>query len=116
MKIIMLKGINAWKLVQMELCTWLTSTCNQASREEFSIKKTNFSVEEVKVYEKLEDHPHLVTHYGVAFSSEHRTINIFMELCDGSLFSNMKELNRKLSDRETLNFFCSRTYSSLLLA
>ena len=33
------------------------------------------------MYEKLEDHPHLVTHYGVAFSSEHRTINIFMELC-----------------------------------
>ncbi|KAM7429643.1 hypothetical protein ABFA07_019527 [Porites harrisoni] len=103
MKIIMLKGINAWKLVQMELCTWLTSTCNQASREEFSIKKTNFSVEEVKVYEKLEDDPYLVTH-------------IFMELCDGSLFSYMKELNRKLSDRETLNFFCSSTYSSLLLA
>ena len=43
MEIIMLKGINAWKLVQMELCTWLTSTCNQASREEFSIKKVNYS-------------------------------------------------------------------------
>ena len=27
----------------MELSTWLTSTCNQASREEFSIKKVNYS-------------------------------------------------------------------------
>ena len=34
------------------------------------------------MYEKLlEDHPHLVTHYGVAFSSELKKVNIFMELC-----------------------------------
>ena len=26
-------------------------------------------------------------------------------LADGSLFSNMKELNRKLSDKEAMNFF-----------
>ena len=39
------------------------------------------------MYEKLlEDHPHLVTHYGVAFSSEHKKVNIFMELC-GTFFS-----------------------------
>ena len=38
------------------------------------------------MYEKLEDHPHLVTHYGVAFSSEHKKVNIFMELC-GMFFS-----------------------------
>ena len=39
------------------------------------------------MYEKLlEDHPHLVTHYGVAFSSEHKKVNIFMDLC-GMFFS-----------------------------
>ena len=38
------------------------------------------------MYEKLEDHPHLITHYAVAFSSERKKVNIFMELC-GTFFS-----------------------------
>ena len=35
------------------------------------------------MYEKLhvQDHPHLVTHYGVASSSEQGKVDIFMELC-----------------------------------
>ena len=41
---------------------------------------------------------------------------LYFLLADGSLFSYMKELNRKLSDKEAMNFFYSSTYSSLLLA
>ena len=44
------------------------------------------------MYEKLEDHPHLITHYAVAFSSERKKVNIFMELC-GTFFSGCLSLS-----------------------
>lgn len=69
-------------LYQLHILTFLISTLLLS----LFLLQTNFSVEEVKVYEKLEDHPHLVTHYAVAFSGEHKKVNIFMELC-GMFFS-----------------------------
>jgi len=45
--------------------------------------QTNYPIpkEEVEVYRALEEHEHIVTHYGATFRGSEGQANIFMEKC-----------------------------------
>ncbi|XP_022808954.1 protein kinase 4-like isoform X2 [Stylophora pistillata] len=75
------------------------------NRKKMAMKETKYHIEreEVEVYKMLGEHPHIITHYGVTLRENKGHANIFMELCEQSLFDYMdSKLKRRLTLLEAM--------------